>query len=117
MTDLVLHTVLHGQKNYHFFRLTLLIKRMAEMQSRDTEYFGINIECVLYMMCMVGYVRNGDQFELTKTFLRSVMDNPMIKIIPFNLRIYCVSWITAIRVRLTMYMYIHKGGGCPLTTQ
>ena len=51
-------------KNYPFFRLKFLIKRMAEMQSRGTEYFGINIECVLYMMCMVGYVRNGDQFEL-----------------------------------------------------
>ena len=64
MTDLVLHTVLHGQKKYHSFRLKFLIKRIAEMQNRGTEYFGINIECALHMMYMVGYVRNGDQFEL-----------------------------------------------------
>ena len=65
MTNLVLHT--HGAtwtKNYHSFRLKCLIQQIAEMQSRGTAYFGINIECVLYMMYMVGYVRNGDLFEL-----------------------------------------------------
>ena len=63
-TDLVLHTVLHRQKSYHSFRLKFLIKRIAELQNRGTEYFGLNIKCVLYMMYTVGYVRNGDQFEL-----------------------------------------------------
>ena len=65
MTDLVLPA--YGAtwaKNYHSFRLKFLIKRIAEIHNRGTEYFGINIECVLYMMYMVGYVRNGDQFEL-----------------------------------------------------
>ena len=52
MTDLVLHTVLHGQENYHLFRLKFLIKRLAEMKSRGTEYFKINIECILYIYCI-----------------------------------------------------------------
>ena len=61
MTDLVLHTVLHGQKIFHSFRLKFLIKRIAEMQISGTGYFGINIECVLYMMMhTVGYIHNSD---------------------------------------------------------
>ena len=43
MTDLVLHTVLHGQENYHLFRFKFLIKRFTEMKSRGAEYFKINI--------------------------------------------------------------------------
>ena len=57
MTDLVLHTVLHDQENYHLFRLKFLIKRFTEMKSRGAEYFKINIECTLYIMYTVGYIR------------------------------------------------------------
>ena len=45
------------QENYHLFRLKFFIKRFAEMKSRGAEYFEINIECVLYIMYTVGYIR------------------------------------------------------------
>ena len=32
MTDLVLHAVLHDQKNYHLFRLKVLIKLFEYLQ-------------------------------------------------------------------------------------
>ena len=38
MTDLVLHAVLHDQKNYHLLRFKFLIKLLAEMKSNGTEY-------------------------------------------------------------------------------
>ena len=50
MTDLVLHAVLHDQKNYYLFRFKILIKLFAKMKSRGAEYFEINIECMLYIM-------------------------------------------------------------------
>ena len=57
MTDLVLHTVLHDQKNYHLFRLKVLIKLFAKMKSRGAEYFEINIECMLYIMYVIDCIR------------------------------------------------------------
>ena len=53
MIDLVLHAVLHDQKNYHLFRLKILIKLFAKMKSRGAEYFEINIEYMLYIMYAV----------------------------------------------------------------
>ena len=34
----------------------ILIKRFVGMKSRDTDYFKINIECILYVMHTVGYI-------------------------------------------------------------
>ena len=48
MIDLVLHAVLHEQKNYHLFRFKILIKPFAKMKSRGAEYFEINIEYIMY---------------------------------------------------------------------
>ena len=44
MTDLVLHAVLHDQKNYHLFTFKILIKLYAKMKRRGAEYFEINID-------------------------------------------------------------------------
>ena len=49
--------MIHDQENYNLYRLKFLIKRLAEMKSRGTEYFKINIECALYIMYTVGYIR------------------------------------------------------------
>ena len=57
MTDLVLHAVLHDQKNYHLFRLKILIKLFVKMKSRGAEYFEIHIECMLYIMCVIDCIR------------------------------------------------------------
>ena len=57
MTDLVLHAVLHDQKNYHLFRLKILIKLFVKMKSRGAEYFEINIACMLYIMYAIDCIR------------------------------------------------------------
>ena len=49
MIDLVIHAVLRNQNKYHLFRLKLLIKRFAEMKSRGSEYFEINIIYNIYI--------------------------------------------------------------------
>ena len=65
MTDLltadllVLHAVLHDQKNYHLFRLEILIKLFAKMKSRGVEYFEINIEYMLYVMYAVDCIHTN----------------------------------------------------------
>ena len=41
MIDLVIHAVLHDQKNYHLFKFKILIKLFAKMKSRGAEYFEI----------------------------------------------------------------------------
>ena len=58
MIDLVIHTVLHDQKNYYLFLFKILIKLFAEMESRGAEYFEISIECMLYIMYAVDYIPN-----------------------------------------------------------
>ena len=58
MIDLILHAVLHDQKNYHLFRIRIkiLIKLCVKMKSRGAEHFEINIECMLYIMYAVDYI-------------------------------------------------------------
>ena len=48
MTDLVLH----AKKNYHILRIKFVIKWLAELKNRGSEYYGINIEGILYMLSL-----------------------------------------------------------------
>ena len=60
MTDLVLHAVLHENKNYHFLNIYFLIKRSSEMKSMGTKYYEINIQyiyCILYRIYSCSYAR------------------------------------------------------------
>ena len=71
MTDLLLlHAVLHDQKNYYLFRFKILIKLFAEMKSRGAEYFEINIECMLYIVCGRLHTYQTIKFNLKKLFSR-----------------------------------------------
>ena len=50
-------------KNYYLFRFKFLIKLLAEMKSRGTEYFKVNVECILYIMYTIDYIITKYKFE------------------------------------------------------
>ena len=56
MTDLVLHAVLHENKNYHFLNIYFLMKRPSEMKNMGTKHYEINMEYTLHVMHGCSYM-------------------------------------------------------------
>lgn len=55
MTDLVLHAVLHAQKNSHFSTVEFLLKRLSGIKSMGTECSLKIVTCILYVIYTVNY--------------------------------------------------------------